>query len=287
MAKKIPDISNYHHVTDWSQVKENCSFIIGRATQGAGDKTTAHLLNSVDRYAETFIKGCEKNKIPYFLYVYLDKGNELAQAKFMVKTFKDKVGTYFRGWALDVEAGNSAANVKEALDYISKQSDKCMLYTMYAQYTTYKSVIASRPKNCAWWEARYGENDGKYNSLYPAHDCDLHQFTSKGKCDGISGNIDLNRLTGTKSVSWFTKKEENKTSTTEKKTTDNYYTKYTGKSLKIDTVFKTIKVPSKYIGSVSARKPVATKNDITNYKGTASQNLKLISLAKKGKLKKV
>ena len=34
------------------------------------------------------------------------------------------------------------------------------------------------------------------------------------------------------------------------------------------------------------RKPVATKNGIKNYEGTAEQNNKLISLAKSGKLKK-
>lgn len=70
------------------------------------------------------------------------------------------------------------------------------------------------------------------------------------------------------------------------KTTVSYYKEYTGKSNKIDVVFKTIGVPSAYIGSYSKRKPVAKKNGISNYTGTSSQNLKLISLAKQGKLKK-
>lgn len=67
-------------------------------------------------------------------------------------------------------------------------------------------------------------------------------------------------------------------------TTTSYYKKYTGKSLLIDTVFKTIGAP---YGSVTKRKPVAEKNGYKGiYKGTATQNLKLISLAKQGKLKK-
>ena len=66
-----------------------------------------------------------------------------------------------------------------------------------------------------------------------------------------------------------------------------YYKKYTGKSKKINEVFKSIGVPEKYCNTWSSRKPVAGKNGIKDYKGTADQNLKLISLAKSGKLKKV
>lgn len=62
-----------------------------------------------------------------------------------------------------------------------------------------------------------------------------------------------------------------------------YYPTYKGLSLKIDDVFKTIGAP---YGNVTKRTPVATKNGITQYKGTAQQNLALISLAKKGKLVK-
>lgn len=63
-----------------------------------------------------------------------------------------------------------------------------------------------------------------------------------------------------------------------------YYKKYTGKSLRIDTVFKAIGAP---YGNKSKRKPVAEKNGYKGtYKGTLTQNLKLISLAKQGKLKK-
>lgn len=63
----------------------------------------------------------------------------------------------------------------------------------------------------------------------------------------------------------------------------SYYKQYTGKSLRIDTVFKTIGAP---YGSVTKRKPVAVKNGYSNYKGTLTQNLNLIKLAKQGKLKK-
>lgn len=66
-----------------------------------------------------------------------------------------------------------------------------------------------------------------------------------------------------------------------------YYPKYTGNSFSVDAVFKAIGVPEKYCGNWKNRKPIATANGINNYSGTAEQNTKLVSLAKKGTLKKV
>lgn len=68
---------------------------------------------------------------------------------------------------------------------------------------------------------------------------------------------------------------------------DTYYKKYSGKSTKVDDVLKAIGVPAKYRDNVKNRKAIAIKNNISNYKGTADQNLKIVNLAKKGKLKKV
>ena len=82
-----------------------------------------------------------------------------------------------------------------------------MIYTMWAQYSKYKSVIdnALNDPYVAWWEARYGVNNGVYNSAYPCHNgVDLHQYTSKGTVKGIGYPVDLNRITGTKSLQWFT-----------------------------------------------------------------------------------
>ena len=66
-----------------------------------------------------------------------------------------------------------------------------------------------------------------------------------------------------------------------------YYPKYTGKSGKIDEVLKAIGVPSKYIGSYKKRKPLAEKQGVKGYTGTASQNTYLCGLAKSGTLKKM
>ncbi|MCD8216709.1 MAG: hypothetical protein LUD01_01455 [Clostridiales bacterium] len=206
MAKLYPDISHYHPVSDWDKVQANCPFLISKGTQGT---------SYIDTTLDDFIAGCEKKKIPYWLYTYLNKGDELAQAKFLVSACKSKIGDYFVGYILDVEAGNTAANVKSALDYLSGLGVKTMIYTMYSQYDTYKSVITGRPSDCAFWEARYGANNGSYSAQYAPHSgADLHQYTSKGSCSGVSGQVDLNRISGSKDEDWFKTANATKASNT-------------------------------------------------------------------------
>src|SRR5699024_1895395 len=53
------------------------------------------------------------------------------------------------------------------------------------------------------WIPHYGKNNGTHNSK-PSYACDLHQYTDRGRLKGYSGHLDLNRLTGSKSLSYFT-----------------------------------------------------------------------------------
>lgn len=193
-----PDISHYHPVSNWNTVQLKCDFLISKATQGT---------SYIDTTLNSFISGCESKGIPYWLYTYLNRGNELAQAQYLVSVCNKRIkadSKYFMGYILDVEAGNAAGNVQQALTWLNAQGKKTMLYTMYAEYSRYKSVIAARGNTCAWWEARYGSNNGKDTSAnYPCHaGVDLHQYTSRGSCPGIPGNIDLNKLMA-KPLSWF------------------------------------------------------------------------------------
>ena len=66
-----------------------------------------------------------------------------------------------------------------------------------------------------------------------------------------------------------------------------YYNRYVGTSNQIDAVLRAINVEEAYIGGWKKRKPLAGKNGISLYVGSASQNIKLVSLAKKGKLRRV
>lgn len=70
-----------------------------------------------------------------------------------------------------------------------------------------------------------------------------------------------------------------------------YYPQYTGDSPKVDEVLAAIGASSDYDTAQSKaylrRKPIALANSIKNYTGTAAQNMKIIKLAKDGKLRRV
>lgn len=65
-------------------------------------------------------------------------------------------------------------------------------------------------------------------------------------------------------------------------TKTGYYPKYTGNSASIATALDSMNLD----GSLSHRKKIAKANSITGYVGSAEQNTKMLSLLKKGKLKK-
>lgn len=69
--------------------------------------------------------------------------------------------------------------------------------------------------------------------------------------------------------------------------TSNYYSKYNGASKDIDVVLSSIGVESNFYGNYKKRVPLAEVNGIKNYTGSLSDNIKLLSLAKTGNLKKV
>lgn len=194
-----PDISHYHPVKDWDTVKANCPVLITKATQGT---------TYIDPTLGAFIANCESRGIPYWLYEYINKGNELKQTEFFWRVVNQRVpknSKYFIGGIVDNEAGSAEKNVIKALQWLNQQGKKTMIYTMYSEYNKYKELIATRGNNCAWWEARYGANNGKDTSArYPCHaGVDLHQYTSHGYCPGIPGSIDLNRIVN-KPLSWYT-----------------------------------------------------------------------------------
>jgi N-acetylmuramoyl-L-alanine amidase len=88
-------------------------------------------------------------------------------------------------------------------------------------------------------------------------------------------------------IEFLNLKKKTKTQTTKQtepkqpvKTTKVYFKKYTGKSGSITTALKSVGADSSYAN----RSKIATANNIAGYKGDASQNLKMLSLLKQGKL---
>lgn len=189
MAKVILDISHHETVKDWKKLKESVSFLIFKGTEGT---------SFLDPNCYKTIEKCEQYGIPYWIYTFLKKGDEEAQAKYLVDKVKGEVGKYFVGYCIDVERGNTASSTQKALDYIKKYSKKTMIYTAHHHYDLYKSLLPKRGENCAWWEPRYSSTDKPHSGV------DLWQYSESYKCSYISGEVDINRIYGKKPLSWFT-----------------------------------------------------------------------------------
>ena len=203
MGKIILDISHHEEVKDWKALKENVPFLVFKATEGT---------TFLDPNCYKTIEKCEEYGIPYWLFCFLKKGNELAQTKYMVAKTKDKVGKYFVGYCIDCERGNTASACQNALDYIKKHSKKTMIYTAHHHYHLYKDMLPKRGNNCAWWEPRYSKSG-------PHKGVDLWQYTENYKCSYISGLVDANKIYSDKyPLSWYTTPTVTTATTTTNKT---------------------------------------------------------------------
>jgi GH25 family lysozyme M1 (1,4-beta-N-acetylmuramidase) len=192
----IADISHHNTITSWDKVAANSPFIIMKGTEGT---------NYTDSKVKSYISECEKRSLPYWIYTFLRKGDELKQTKYLVEQMGGLIGSHFVGYVLDVERGNSASNVLEALKYLQKLAYKNMVYCNSSDYSTYgySKVINSLGDNGAFWNAKYWKNNGQPHTKYLSN-ADLHQYTSVGRASGMSGDVDLNQIVGDKDLAWFT-----------------------------------------------------------------------------------
>ena len=224
---------------------------------------------------------------------------------------------------------NTLTSMCEAFcDEIEKAGYWAGIYANKYFFTTYLDYEKLQDKYTIW-VAQYNDTN-TYRGRY-----DMWQYTSSGKVNGISGNVDMDILyrdifdnrgdensdvrgelpdlsgyNGTsivdalKSVGYDSSFESRKKLYKEAGFTDNY----TGSATQNENLLKVLQGGSlgssyykadykglsfvdglKSIGvdsSFANRKRIARANGISNYTGSALQNIKLLNLLKKGNLKK-
>lgn len=151
--------------------------------------------------------------------------------------------------------------------------------------------LASFEKKVNKYNDMYDFNQNEFDALvsFAYNVGNIDQLTAKGtrSREKIAECMLLYNKSGGKVLNGLVKRRE-----AESKlflysvSTSNYYPKYVGNSNNIDIVLKSIGVSDKYIGSWTCRKPIANNNGISNYTGSMAHNLKIIELAKSGKLKR-
>lgn len=193
---EIIDISKWQGNIDFKTLAKKVALVIARASCGS-DKDI-----KFDEYA----KAMNENGIPFGVYCYsyagtIEKANDEAQN--LVKYAK-KYNPLF--YVLDAEEDRMsketiAAFVAELKKQGVKKTGCYVAHNLYKDYQ-YDSL---RDSFDFTWIPRYGSNDGTIaGATKPSYKCDLWQFTSRGKIDGIKGNADMNVITGDgHDLKWF------------------------------------------------------------------------------------
>ena len=312
MIMKGIDVSKHQKVIDWKQVKSaGIKFAMIRAGYG---------VNSMDEYFQRNIKGALENDIAVGVYWFVYARNEAEAIKnaqmfdAVIKGFKNKItlktwcdyeydtDRYSRDSGISPTRESRTKIVRAFCDKMRELGYEAGVYAHPDYLKNYFGDLKKYPL----WLAHYTTETDKYC------DCEIWQYTSKGKIAGINGNVDMNYIymdiKEDKSIEalakeviqglWGTGTERKKAlekagydyekvqAKVNKLLAPKYYPKYTGNSIFLDTVLKTIGVPDSMRGNAKKRLVLANANGIYNYTGTYKQNRELIALAKQGKLKK-
>lgn len=189
MTFKGIDVSHYQRNINWIKVKGNVDFAILRA--GYGDAISYP--NQIDSTFETNYKGCKNNNIPcgVYWYSYAKSVAEARQeAKACLSVIKGKTFEY--PIYFDLEEKTQFAKGKAFCESIVKAFCNTLeeagyyagLYMSRSPLQQY--ISTSTASRYALWVAEYN-SQCNYSGSYG-----MWQYTSSGKVNGISGNVDCN-----------------------------------------------------------------------------------------------
>lgn len=275
MSKLGIDVSDNQGYINWPKVKSaGVEFAILRSVRHSGNP---------DKQLASNIAGCKNSGIPFDFYKYsyaLTSAEARAEVQRVIEVLsgygvqpsKDTVI-----WA-DIEDATQMALSTAALTEIVQAFKEEVLaagfeFGLYmGKYRYETGEINLNLFDDHTWIARYyneynamnfGEvPNEKYTPSVKSGSLWGWQFTSSGKVDGITGNVDMN-------IAFYDIKD------TEVEPT--YYE--TPEFTLIDSLNK-IGVDSSY----KNRKLIAAANGIKNYSGTAEQNIEMLRLLTEGKL---
>lgn len=193
MSKYGIDVSENQGTIDWGQAKaDGVSFAILRSVK-------RNL--STDKQFEANYRGCRGNGIPVGIYKYSyalteEEAKKEAEAVLRLLSGRSLELPVF----IDVEdtsqralpAGTLTAIIQTFLETVEAGGYQTGIYCNLDWYQHVLDVSAFTGRD--FWIARYGKNDGQPAEAYRPSVGICWQYTSKGRVDGISGNVDLNLL---------------------------------------------------------------------------------------------
>lgn len=198
----IVDVSKHQGKIDWNRLAPHLAFCIIKASGLYG--------NGADPYYERNMTEAVAHGVPFHAYHFLYCVTEV-QAKRDAKLFFDTVkaaGTWPLFWVMDCESqwgikDNQAAPIGRIFEdelrrLAREQGPGEIRVAIYVAQEKYHDWAFDYSHFAYVWIPGYGDKNK------PPMPCDMWQYTSKGKLPGISDNVDLNKLMGTKPLSFFT-----------------------------------------------------------------------------------
>ena len=193
---KIIDVSEWQGVIDWNKViADDVTLSIIRVQHGSAHQDLKYMEN---------LQQCISAGGKYAVYAYF-AATSTSDAQQEARDFYNRTQKVVAGkqqpifYAIDVESIEMSGDVTQMragveaymsqLNTLGVPDNKIVLYIANHLYDKFNLNVA-RPG--AIWIPSYGQNDGTLaNSLKPTHPYDLHQYTSKGSVNGITGNVDM------------------------------------------------------------------------------------------------
>ena len=193
---KIIDVSEWQGVIDWpSVIADDVTLSIIRVQHGSAHQDLKYMEN---------LQKCISAGGKYAVYAYF-AATSTSDAQQEARDFYNRTQQVVTGkqqpifYAIDVESIEMSGDVTQMragveaymsqLNALGVPDNKIVLYIANHLYDKFNLNVA-RPG--AIWIPSYGQNDGTLaNSLKPTHPYDLHQYTSKGSVNGITGNVDM------------------------------------------------------------------------------------------------
>jgi len=188
---KLIDVSHYQNKIDWKKVKKTgitCAIL--KCTEGIKYKDPTFELNR---------KEARKNGILVGAYHFCRGFNVDMEANWFIKSLGEIQEGEFIALDFEVEMDYPTNWCGLWLDTVTAKTKlRPFMYMNSSTVVRYDWEVIS--KEFGLWVARYGTNDGT-QQVKPAtgkwNTWAIWQYTSRGKVDGIIGNVDVNVFNGT------------------------------------------------------------------------------------------
>ena len=185
------DVSKHQGVINWEKAKKSIDFAILRCGFGGDYKSQ----DDIEFFNN--VKACERLNIPYAVYLY-SYANTEEKVDSEIKHALRLIGNY-KPFCIyyDMEDATTEGLGKATLtafamrfcEAITKKGFKAGVYANQYWFQKFLDVAAISNAGYSIWCAKYSNNAPNI-----AGDYDIWQYSSTGRVDGISGNVDMNYM---------------------------------------------------------------------------------------------